>query len=127
MATAAEVYNKLQALNSNVFSKLKTDLRDCFGVNPFGGSEDVLEFTMVGSGTGARPEPSDPKIPFAKLTVNGGSTSYHALYLSAVLDVLGTPNKYKDEFVFRKIEDSAESTTFAVIHESVIKDLKAKF
>ena len=126
MATAAEVYNKLQALNSNVFSKLKTHLRYYFGFDPVTGPvENILEFTIVGmSGT---LEPSDPKIPFAKLTVNGGSTNYHALYLSAVLDVLGTPNKYKDEFVFRKIEDSAESTTFAVIHESVIKDLKAKF
>lgn len=125
MATRTEVYNKLQALNSNVFSVLNTNLRKYFGFDPVVGPGNALEFTMVGKVSGL--EPPDPEIPFAKLTVLGGSTSYHALYLSAVLDVLGTPNKYKDEFVFRKIEDSAESTTFAVIHESVIKDLKAKF
>lgn len=118
MATKAEVYNKLQALNSNLLSKIADALFTYLGGNI--GYAERHVFEILGNPQ-APEEPGQPIIPYAKWTLNAGDAEHKAMYVNLALELLNKPNKYKNNFVFTKVSEDDTSITFAVFHTDTIK------
>ena len=119
-----EIYNKLNALESNLLRKIGNELFQYLGGETSANERHVFE--ILGDPQGF-PEPGQPLVPYAKWTLNAGDAEHKAMYVNLVLELLNKPNKYKDDFVFTKIGEDDTSITFAIIHESTIKELKDKF
>lgn len=115
-----DIYNKLNALNSNLLSKIGDVLFQYLG----GGSSSTGPhvFEILGNAKGL-PEPGGPDTPYAKWTLNAGDAEYKAMYVNLALELLNKPNKYKDNFVFTKISEDDTSITFAVFHHDMLKEI----
>lgn len=117
-----EIYNKLNALESNLLSKISNALYQYLGGVPTLDPTERYVFEILGSAQGL-PEPGGPNIPYAKWTLNAGDAEYKAMYVNLALDFLNKPNKYKDDFVFTKISEDDASITFAVFHNDMLKEI----
>lgn len=122
MATAAEVYNKLQALNSNLLSKIADTLFQYLGGVPNIDPSERQVFEILGKPQGF-PEPGQPLIPYAKWTLNTGDAEHKAIYVNLALELLNKPNKYKNNFVFTKVSEDDTSITFAVFHNDMLEEV----
>ena len=120
MANKAEIYNKLQALNSNLLSKIAYALFEYLG-----GTTNFVElhvFEILGNPQ-SRPELGQPLIPYAKWTLNAGDAEHKAMYVNLALELLNKPNKYKNNFVFTKVSEDDTSITFAVFHNDMLEEV----
>ena len=115
-----EIYNKLNALESNLLRKISDEVFQYLGGVTSSPERHVFE--ILGNPQ-ARPEPGQPWIPYAKWTLNAGDAEYKAMYVNLALELLNKPNKYKDNFVFTKVGEDETSITFAVFHNDMLKEL----
>ena len=122
MANKAEIYNKLQELNSNLLSKIAYVLFQYLGGVPNIDPTERHVFEILGNPQ-SRPEPGQPLIPYAKWTLNAGDAEYKAMYVNLALELLNKPNKYKNNFVFTKVSEDDTSITFAVFHNDMLEEV----
>lgn len=115
-----DIYNKLNALNSNLLSKIGGVLFQYLGVGPSSTGPHVFE--ILGSAQGL-PEPGEADIPYAKWTLNAGDAEHKAMYVNLALELLNKPNKYKNNFVFTKVSEDDTSITFAVFHNDMLEEV----
>ena len=114
-----EIYDKLNALNSNLLSKIANTLWIYLGGEH---SNERHVFEILGDPQ-ATEESGQPIIPYAKWTLDALDAKDKAMYVNLALELLNKPNKYKDDFVFTKISEDDTSITFAVFNNDMLKEI----